>query len=134
MRTIWYIVLAVFIVGTGSCQLPNLVGNWTSAPHVYFSAEGLVEPTGDYGINMTIVDQSDRHFMGYISYWLPNGTEVTEGLAGAIGFDNTTIYIAEFDRGYDLGRMLSNDEMELVYIEDGKDGMAEVDMLIRIRD
>ncbi len=134
MRTIWYILLAVFIVGTGSCQLPNLIGNWTSAPHADLLAEGLVEPAGNYGTNMTIVDQYDRYFKGSVIYWLRNGTELTEGFAGVIGFDNTTLYIAEFGSGYNLGRMISDDEMELAYIEDGENGMVTIDRFIRIRD
>jgi len=134
MRTIWYLVLGLFIVGTGSCQLPNLVGNWTSEPHTFIRAEGIFEQAGGYGTNMTIVDQYDRYFSGSVIYLLSNGTEIMEGFAGVIGFDNTTIYIAEFGNGYNLGRMISDDEMELAYIDDGKNGMVTIDRFIRIRE
>ena len=40
--------------------------------------------------------------------------------------------IAEFKEVYDLGTIISNDDIELIYLEDGKTGGAEIDRLHRI--
>ena len=46
----------------------------------------------------------------------------TKGFAGAIGLDNRTLYITEFNKGYSLGTIISNDEIELINLTDGKRG------------
>jgi hypothetical protein len=38
--------------------------------------------------------------------------------------DNKTLYIAEYEKGYDIGTVLSNDTIELIYIEDGAEETA----------
>ena len=52
--------------------------------------------------------------------------------AGAVGLDNKTLYIAQFDDGYSLGTIISNDEMEQIYLADGKNGSVAIDKLYRI--
>jgi hypothetical protein len=61
-----------------------------------------------------------------MTYKLENGTGIVEGFAGAIGLDNKTLYFAEVAGGYDLGTIISNDEIELIHLQDGK--MAETDI------
>jgi hypothetical protein len=62
-----------------------------------------------------------------------NGTEIVEGLAGAIGLDNKTLYIAEFNEGYALGTIISDDEIEPIYLADGGMGGVAIDTLHRIK-
>jgi len=50
-----------------------------------------------------------------------------------IGLDNKTLYIAEFDKGYTLGTVISNDEIELIYLADGENGSVAIDRLYRIK-
>jgi hypothetical protein len=64
---------------------------------------------------------------------LENETEIGKGFAGAIGLDNKTLYIAEFDKGYALGTIISNDEIELIYLMDGEGGSVAIDRLYRIK-
>ncbi|MHB8120465.1 MAG: hypothetical protein ACYDHX_17400 [Methanothrix sp.] len=68
-----------------------------------------------------------------MGYKLENGTEIVEGFFGAIGLDNKTLYIAEFNEGYDLGTIISDDEMELIYLQDGKMAETTIGRLHRIK-
>lgn len=69
---------------------------------------------------------------GNLTYEL-NGTETVEGIAGAIGLDNRTFYIPEFNEGFDLGTIVSEDEIELIYLQDGSRAQAEIDRLHRAK-
>lgn len=137
MKNIWSFALLVLVLSTtGICsaKVPDLVGNWTGFDEGYFEEVGYVEPTENRVVNLTIMEQRERLFTGNITYKLANGTEIVEGFAGAIGLDNKTFYIAEFDRGYDIGTIISNDEIELVYIEDGEMAAVFIDRLCRIKE
>jgi len=39
-----------------------------------------------------------------------------ESLAGATGLDNKAFYVAESNDGYDFGTIISDDEIELIYL------------------
>ena len=77
-------------------------------------------------ISLVITEQNDRLFTGNLTAML-NGEEIVKGLAGAIGLDNKALYIAEFDQGYDIGTIISKDEIELIYLADGETGRAFID-------
>ena len=51
----------------------------------------------------------------------------------AIGADNKTLYLVEFDSGYDLGTIISEDEIELVYLEDGERAQISLERFYRIK-
>jgi hypothetical protein len=34
------------------------------------------------------------------------------------------LYLAEFNGGYDFGTIISSDELELIYLQDGENGVA----------
>ena len=89
--------------------------------------------TENKSLNVAIVDQKNRLLTGNMTYKLENGTEVVEGFAGAIGLDNKTLYLAEFNEGYDLGTIISNDEIELIYLQDGKMAETTIGRLHRIK-
>jgi hypothetical protein len=82
-------------------------------------------------VNFSIVEQNGRIFAGNMTYQV-NGTDVIEGFAGAIGTDNKTIYLAEFDTGYDVGTIISDGEIELIYIQDGNPAEIFVQTLRRV--
>lgn len=60
------------------------------------------------------------------------GFEMTEEFAGVIALDNTGFYIAEFGSGYDVGTIVSEDEVELLYLQDGEGGGVYIDSLLRV--
>jgi hypothetical protein len=47
--------------------------------------------------------------------------------------DNKTLNIAEFGKGYSSGTIVSNDEIELIYLADGEDGSVAIDELHRVK-
>jgi hypothetical protein len=130
MRKIWPLALLVpmlLATGIGMAEVPNLVGDWTGIGEQYFKGQGYI---GGLSINMTVAEQKGRLFTGNLTYEL-NGTETVEGFSGAIGLDNRTLYMAEFNEGFDLGTVVSEDEIELVYLQDGPKAQTEIDRLHR---
>jgi hypothetical protein len=135
MKKIWsfaLLVLAISATGIGTAKVPDLVGNWTGFGKGYYEGEGYFGQGENDAVNLTIMEQRDRLFIGNMTYKLPNGTEIVEGFAGAIGLDNKTFYIAEFDSGFDMGTIISDDEIELIYLEDGGMAAVFIDSLYRI--
>ncbi len=118
-------MLVLVFLATGICaaEVPNLLGKWTGLESWYGEVNGSAKLTENASLNVTVIEQKNRLFTGNLTYKLENGTEIVEGFSGAIGLDNKTLYIAEFNEGYDLGTIISHDEMELIYLQDGK--MAE---------
>ena len=119
------ILLALVLLATGisAAEVPNLLGKWTGLESWYGEVNGTAKLTENRSLNVNIAEQKNRLFTGNLTYKLENGTELVEGFSGAIGQDNKTLYISEFKEGYDLGTIISDDEMELIYLQDGK--MAE---------
>jgi hypothetical protein len=134
MKKIWCFSLVLVFLATGICaaEVPNLLGKWTGVESWYGKVNESTKLIEDKSLNLTVEEQKDRLFTGNMTY-IENGTKIVEGFSGAIGLDNKTFYIAEFKEGYDLGTIISNDEIENIYLEDGKMGGAEIDRLHRIK-
>lgn len=128
MRKFWQLILLAFLA-MGICtaqvskaQVPNLVGNWSGSENGYFASNGSYKLAENLSINLAIVEQKDHLFTGNLTVPSENGTKNAEDLSGIIGSDNKTLYIAEFKDGYDLGSIISDNEIELIYLQDGKMG------------
>jgi hypothetical protein len=134
MKKIWCFSLVLVFLATGICaaEVPNLLGKWTGVESWYGKVNESTKLLEDKSLNLTVEEQKDRLFTGNMTY-IENGTKIVEGFSGAIGLDNKTFYIAEFKEGYDLGTIISNDDIEDIYLEDGKMGGAEIDRLHRIK-
>jgi hypothetical protein len=136
MKKIWCFALLVLVfLATGTCgaKVPDLLGKWTGLESWFSEVNGSAKLTENESLNFTVVEQEDRLFTGNLTYKLENGTEIVEGFAGAIGLDNKTLYIAEFKEGYDLGTIISDDEIELIYLQDGKMAETTIGRLHRIK-
>ena len=120
------LVLIVLATGISAAKVPDLLGKWTGLESWYGEVNGSAKLTENKSLNVTFVEQKNRLFTGNLTYKLENGTEIDEGFTGAIGLDNKTLYFAEFNEGYDMGTIVSDDEIELIYLQDGK--MAETDI------
>ncbi len=128
--------MVLVFLATGMClaEVPDLLGDWTGLGNGRYAEEdGSFTAMENEVINISIGEQADRLFTGNMTYKDENGTEIVEGFAGAIGSDNKTLYIAEFNEGYDIGTIISDDEIELIYLQDGKMGSIEIDELHRIK-
>ena len=131
MKKILCLILAFLATGICAAEVPNLVGNWTGTSNGYFNEDGVAKLSENGSVSLVITEQDDRLFAGNLTAML-NGEEIVKGLAGAIGLDNKALYIAEFDQGYDMGTIISDDEIELIYLADGETGRAFIDRLHRI--
>ena len=133
MIEIWCVVLlAVLATGVCAAEVPDLVGDWTGSEDAYNAENGSYKLLENSSVGLSIVEQKDRLFTGNVTYTL-NGTEIVEALAGAIGLDDQTFYIAESDKGYSVGKIISDDEIEIIYLEDGKSGWSAIEKLYRIK-
>lgn len=133
MSKIWCLVLLVFLaMGACAAQVPNLVGNWTGIENGYSAEDGSYKLFENNGINSTISEQKDRFFKGNVS-WMENGTKVVDSFAGVIGLDNKTLYVAELSKGYCIATIVSNDEMDIIYLADGAMGAASFEKLHRMK-
>jgi len=128
-------LLVLVLLATGICaaKVPDLLGKWTGVESWYGEVNGSAKLTENKSLNVTVVEQKNRLFTGNLTYKLENGTGIVEGFAGAIGLDNKTLYFAEVDGGYDMGTIISNDEIELIYLQDGKMAEATIGRLHRIK-
>ncbi|HEX7445177.1 MAG TPA: hypothetical protein VF300_02185 [Methanothrix sp.] len=136
MKKIWCFALLVLVfLATGICaaEVPDLLGKWTGLESWYGEVNGSAKLTENESLNVTVVEQKNRLFTGNMIYKLENGTEIVEVFSGAIGLDNKTLYIAEFNEGYDLGAIISDDEIELIYLQDGKMAETTIGRLHRIK-
>lgn len=132
MKSIWLAALILATAGICAAQLPDLVGNWTGSQNAYIAENGVYNLSENESTRMIITEQKDRLFTGYVTY-PSNGKEVAENFAGAIGLDNKTLQIAELFDGYDFGTIISDDEIEIIYIADGENGRTVINRLYRIK-
>ncbi len=121
--TVVIAVLLVAAIGLSVAEIPNLVGNWTGSIKGFSKDIGYMDVNKPGDLTMVISEQKGQAFIGNFSlnFSLPKAglMQETEGFSGIIGSDNKTLYFAEYDKGYDIGTILSNDTIEAVYIEDG---------------
>ena len=135
MKKIWcfsLLVLVFLATGISAAKVPDLQGNWTGSWSGYDDGKGYSNLSENGSILFNFEEQKDRLFIGNLTIKLKNET-MAIGFAGAIGLDNKTLYISQFDKGYSLGSIISNDEMELIYLSDGKGGSVAIDRLYRIK-
>jgi hypothetical protein len=126
-------LLAMIFFASGIClaEVPDLKGKWIASWDEFYQGTGFVNDTAENGsLIFTITEQKDRLFAGNMTYMVDNETKVDKGLAGAIGLDNRTLYLAEFDGGYDEGTIISDNEIELIHLDDR--GEVAIDQLHRI--
>ncbi len=132
MKKIWCGVLFALAMAVCTAQVPDLVGNWTGSEDAYVAANGSYKFSENLRLSLSIVEQNDRLFTGNVTYiW--NGKEGVGGFAGAIGLDNQTFYLADFNQGYNMGTIISDNEIELIYLSDGETGQVSVGRLQRIK-
>ena len=124
-------LLLILIAWISSAQATDLVGNWTGSTTGYVGADGAYNLVENDSISFAISEQNDRLFTGNVTY-TRDGEKIIEGFAGAIGADNKTLYIAE-SKGYGFGTIISDDEIELIYLENGETVLAAIDKLHRLK-
>ena len=117
-------------VQTPVSTLPNLTGNWTGPMQGYDEREGFTDHPYLTAV-LTVSEQQGRVFSGFITF-TSNSTVSTDNIAGVIGRDNRTLTIAEREGGYCTGEVLSPDEIELIYMQDGSPYSISIDSFKRV--
>ncbi|MFA5268508.1 MAG: hypothetical protein WC379_11105 [Methanoregula sp.] len=121
---------AVTPAPTTSPVIPDLKGTWTGPMQGYDQGTGFSDyPT--LGVKMTITEQKGRVFAGDVVF-TANGTDSKSGFAGTIGRDGRTLSIAEEAGGYCTGEIVGENEMELIYMEDGSPYSIAIDSFKRV--
>jgi hypothetical protein len=133
MKENWIVLLFLMTMGICMAEVPNLIGNWTGSQNTYVAENGSYQLYENESTSLVITEQKDRLFTGYVTY-PSNGEVIVENLAGAIGLDNKTYYVAESKEGYDFGTIISDDEIEHIYLADGENGRIVINRLHRIKE
>ncbi|VVB69426.1 Uncharacterised protein [uncultured archaeon] len=136
MKTICcYVSLILVFLTSGICaaEVPNLLGNWTGSWKAYDLENGYLESTENGSINIALVEQNDRIFAGNLVFKMKNGSYSKESFVGAIGLDNKTLNMAEVEEGYVQATLISNDEIDVIYLLDGKEASVIIDRVHRIK-
>lgn len=115
-------------IGLSAAEIPSLVGNWTGSYEGYTNSGSHIGTNEAVAITLVISEQIGRLFTGNLSEL----GQVTAAVSGVIALDNKTFYMTESDKGYDIGTVLSNDTIELLYLEDGEKGGAFIDEFHRV--
>lgn len=133
MKDIWISALLALVLSASICtaEVPSLVGNWSGSGIGYHNGTFVKEENDSISLNIT--QQNDRVFTGNVTFIQENGTIEIKGCAGAIGLDDKTLYMAEFSEGYDFGSIISDDEIELTYLQDGKSTEAFIERYHRVK-
>jgi hypothetical protein len=135
MKTICSLILALLVLlatDISAAEFPDLLGKWTGSWSSYDEGKGYFNATGQGQMIFAFNEQKERIFAGNLTIMQGNETLIEEGFAGAIGLDNKSLYITEFEEGYAQGTIISGDEMELIYCIDGNNASVAVDRLRRV--
>ncbi|MDD4447526.1 MAG: hypothetical protein PHN61_07600 [Methanothrix sp.] len=133
MKEIGIVLLILMTAGICMAEVPYLIGNWTGSQNTYVAENGSYKLLENESTSLVITEQKDRLFTGYVTY-TSDGKVIVENLAGAIGLDNKTYYVAESNEGYDFGTIISDDEIEHIYLADGENGRIVINRLYRVKE
>ena len=108
---------------------PDLTGNWTGSPQGYSEGTGYVGSNNTLALQVT--GQEGRIFSGTLSIVEANGSISTRHIAGAISRDGKSFTLVQSDTGYDLGTVISENEIELMYVTDQDPATVAIDSFKR---
>jgi hypothetical protein len=117
-------------VTTPAAAIANLTGTWAGPMTGYDQGVGFSDyPT--LNLSMVVEEQRGRVFSGTI-HFVFNGTPASTGFAGVIGRDGRTFAFTEEGGGYATGDVISPDEIEVRYLQEGSPYSAAVDSFRRV--
>jgi hypothetical protein len=122
-------LFALLLPLVGAEGVPNLVGNWTGVGSAaIFDARGILPWDSENltyleesNFTLNIMEQKGSRFVGvkFPRMYL----EESETVLGVISPDNETLYMVD-ENGQLDGRLISANEMQIVYREVGPNGMV----------
>lgn len=110
--------------------VPDLVGNWTGSMTGYTEGLGYLDFPGETMI-LSVTEQRGRIFSGQLYFLSGGAVNRMKGFAGVIGSDGRTFTMAE-KSGYTHGKILSRNEIEIVYTDDSTPFSVALDSLKRV--
>lgn len=125
MKKTTFIILIIFLFPfySFSDSIPNLLGVWEGENKTYSDMKGMKT----WEKKIEIVKQKDRRFQGNFTY-----TDGTKNFFGVIHPDNKTItWVSSNSRGYNMGRILSDNTISACYVESGIDATVGCAVLER---
>ena len=97
-------------------DIPNIIGTWIGENKTISEQRGF----RTWEKKVEIIEQKGRRFKGTFSY-----TDGTKNFFGVIHPDNLTItWVASNSRGYNIGKLLTNNRLSACYVESGIDATA----------
>lgn len=129
VRTVLLIFVLLVCVGlpyvsAESSEIPDLVGKWTGNSIGHYAEEGFINETV-FSYEFVVTEQQGPAFTGNLYETGIHGN-ASYGFSGVIDHDMKTLYIADYDKGYNTGHLISADEMELILLVDGEKALAEI--------
>jgi hypothetical protein len=109
-------------------HIPDLTGNWTGTMVSYDDGIGYNNVSGAV-MTMMVTGQQDRIFTGEIILDNQTGYYLSFRFAGVIGHDGQTISIVEQGGSSCSGSVISDDEIELIYMDGSDPFSVSIDSL-----
>lgn len=125
--------LVFVLAGHAAAQEPDLTGRWEAVSGHMRTFDGGTATIGEsWTASVTITEQTGQTFTGTMRWENPqhivqqhDGTRITrfgeETIIGVIDWDNTSFSIADTpDTGIMAGRLITDDMVQLTYVEAGE--------------
>ena len=130
LLSILLVCVGLSYVAAESSEFPDLVGTWTGNSVGHYMVDGFTNETA-FNYEFIVTEQQGPVFTGTLYETGIHGN-VSYGFSGVLDHDMKTLYIADHDKGYNTGHLISADEMELILLVDGGKALAEVCTLKKV--
>ena len=106
---------------------PNMIGIWSGNATGLSTVRGYAE---NFAMKYNITVQKGQVFAGIKEYERPDGPVLSENFTGAIT-SSGDIYLSDAIAGIQIGKIKDQNNVELVYLEDGADSKTMIFYLTR---
>ncbi len=127
-----FLLAGIFVCTADSPTVPDIIGNWVGTSVGHDRVHGYLEYPG-YDLLMSITKQQGRVFNGTLTVRnrVTGTTDEPEGFSGVFGPDRKTLFLSEYNSGFDIGQLIDENTLEIIYLEGGDNAMAFIDTFTR---
>lgn len=126
MKRIFIATMIIAIVSTyfsivSAEDFPNLKGEWRATKEGFVIRDEKLHYLPEKGGVTYYIDRQEGQFISgrKVSILVLEGKEQDETFVGVITSDQSTIYLADRDSGYSIGRIVGPDTIEFYLLADG---------------
>ena len=126
MKRIFALTMIIAIVSTYASfvsaeAFPNLKGEWRASKEGFVIRDEKLHYLPEKGGVTYYIDRQEGRFIAgrKVSMLVVDGRKQNETFAGVITSDLSTIYVADRDSGYSIGRIVGPDTIEFYLLADG---------------